>query len=354
MRRKLWNPPESLGYECVRGRSTRRRAIVRFLVAWLAPFIALTARTAWAAHPEVVLRYERDEGAEVCPGADDLRAAVAARLGYDPFAEARELDTLTVRIRRVGSGLEGTLERRDSSKRPRGTPTTITSKSGDCAELAASLAVGIAIAVDPLSILQAAPVPAAAVSAPRAQPLPPPVATAPAVVAPEAPVPRGAPVLLHVGAGPSLAVDALPSPSFGARAFFGVSRGIFELDLEGQFYAPTSQQGPGGSVEASLLLGTLAPCLRYWLVVGCVDLSLGQLQGTGNGFGHPHDGDTFYAAAGVRGGLEIPLGRTFALRLMVEGQAPLRPTQLDASGSPIWTTPAFAFLATPMVVVHFL
>jgi hypothetical protein len=129
---------------------------------------------------------------------------------------------------------------------------------------------------------------------------------------------------------------------------------MLEIDLEGQYYAPSSLEGDGGSIQASLLVGTLAPCVRYWLAVACVDLSLGQLQGSGTGFGRPHDGNTFYAAAGVRGGFEVPLGRTFALRLMVEGQAPLRPTQLDANNSPLWTTPSFAFFATPMLVVHFL
>jgi hypothetical protein len=350
MCRKLRNPPERPEHECVRGRG---RAILRALAVLAVPAIGLTTRSASASHPEVVLRYERGEGAEQCPGADDLRAAVAARLGYDPFVEAGAFDALIVRIRRVGSGLEGTLERRDSLKRPRGTPTTITSKSSDCAELASSLAVGIAIAVDPLSMTRAAPPPPAAAGS-----LPPPAPAAaappPAVVAPEAPAPHGPPVLLHVGAGPSVAVEALPKPSFGARAFFGVSRGMFELDLEGQYYAPSSLQGDGGSIQASLLVGTLAPCVRYWLAVACVDLSLGQLQGSGTGFGKPHDGNTFYAAAGVRGGLEVPLGRTFALRLMVEGQAPLRPTQLDADNSALWTTPSFAFFATPMLVVHFL
>jgi len=111
-------------------------------------------------------------------------------------------------------------------------------------------------------------------------------------------------------------------------------------DIEGQFYAPTSRQGAGGSIEASLLVGTLAPCVRYWLAVACVDLSLGQLEGSGTGFDQSHDGNTFYAAVGLRAGLEFPLGRTFALRLMVEGQTPLRPTQLKVNGFPVWSTPS--------------
>jgi hypothetical protein len=136
--------------------------------------------------------------------------------------------------------------------------------------------------------------------------------------------------------------------------FAGISRGAFEIDAEGRFEPPVTMQVAGGSIDASLVLGTIAPCLRYGVAVLCAEISLGSLRGTGQGFDHTREDDTFYVAAGARAGLEIPIWEPFALRLFAEGQVPLRPTRLEADGAPAWSTPAFALSATPMIVGRFL
>ncbi|HSO34353.1 MAG TPA: hypothetical protein VLT33_17575, partial [Labilithrix sp.] len=176
------------------------------------------------AHVEIEMRYQREAGAEACLSEAELRAAVAARLGYDPFVTKEGLDLLVVRVRRNGARIEGTVERTDRLRHQRGKPTTIGSGQTDCSELGASLAVAISIAVDPLSLGREAPPPEPALA-----PLPPPPAAPPAEAPAPAP-PRGAdppsvPTRLVLAVGPSVSTGALPGASFGVRAAAGVSHG---------------------------------------------------------------------------------------------------------------------------------
>ena len=325
------------------------------LVAFVAPAVLLFSCAARAdeAHAQVDLRYERASCAESCAGPDELRAAVAGRLGYDPFVSKEGSDAIVVRIRCVGAGLEGTIARVDRAKHAQGKPATITSKGSDCGELTAALAVGIAIAIDPLSITREPAAPPASPSPPPAPP-PPPAATVPPEAPPAAPAMPHDPTIFIVGLGPSLAVGALPDPSFGVRALAGIAHGMLEVDLEGRFDPPVGLRTAGGTIDASLVLGTVAPCLRYGLGIACAQVSFGALRGTGLGFDHSREDNTLYIAAGARAGIEIPLGEVFALRVVGEGQIPLRPTRLEADGAPVWTTPAFAFSAVPMLLGRFL
>jgi hypothetical protein len=319
--------------------------------------VLLVPWSAAAAHAEVLLEYDRASDTASCSGPDQLRAAVAARLGYDPFvaASGAGTDTIAVHIRRNGSALEGTIERLDPARHARARPATIVSKTGDCTELAAALAVGIAIAIDPLSITREpsasppAPTPPPQASAPPPAPTPVPAAAADRGTSQE----PATPLTVAVGAAPSIAVGALPDVSFGVRALVGIGRGPWEVDLEGRFDAPVSAQTNGGSIQASLVLGTVAPCMRHWLAFACGVVSLGALRGTGLGFDHTREDNTFYIAAGARAGFEFPLGSRFAFRPFIEGQVPLRPTRLEAGGQPVWSTPAFEFAAVPMLMGRF-
>ena len=104
--------------------------------------LLFAGRDAYASHAEVELDYTRLAGAESCPGQEQLRTAVAARLGYDPFVVGGDHEVIVVRIARVGGGLEGSIERRDAAHATIGKAARIVSKSADCTELTSSLAVG--------------------------------------------------------------------------------------------------------------------------------------------------------------------------------------------------------------------
>ena len=63
---------------------------------------ASTAGTAWAL-PTSEFRYLRDGGAAQCPSESELRAAVSARLGYDPFQKGASR-TIRVSIETMSEG----------------------------------------------------------------------------------------------------------------------------------------------------------------------------------------------------------------------------------------------------------
>lgn len=313
---------------------------------------------ALAAHVEARLLYERGVGAETCADEGELRSAVAARLGYDPFVaidrDHASADTVVVRIRRVGSSLEGLIERQDSQRRPRGKPAKITSASGDCSELLTAIAVGTAIAVDPIGSIE----PHAEPSMPVLPPAPPNAPAAPPSPPLESPppppsTPPSTPTQLVVGAGASVAFGALPAASFGPRAIVGIAHGMFELDVEGRFDAPVRYYAGVSYVDTSIVLGTVAPCFRFRFLLSCAEVSLGALRGAGFGYDHTREANTLYATAGVREGLEVSLGTHFAARLNVEGTVVLRPTRLEGDGALLWSTPPFALSFSPLLIGRF-
>lgn len=300
-------------------------------------------------HVEIQLRYERDRGADSCPNEGVLRAGVAERLGYDPFVSKEGLDTILVRVHPVRAGLEGTIEQVDGSGLRRARPMAIASTSNDCVELSSVLAVAIAVAVDPFHMTRAAPrtptpiTPSTVhVSHPRESPAPP-LLTQERRIRHE----------WMIGLGPSVSTGILPSLSLGARAMAGIAWKMFEVDVEGRFDAPVKLQQSGGSVEASLVLATVAPCFRYRFALACAHASLGALRGTGLGFDRTREENTFYVSAGGRLGVEASLAERVALRISGEGQIPLRPTRLEVDGTPVWSTPAFGVSAVAMLVARF-
>src|SRR5262249_60144604 len=101
------------------------------------------------AHGRVAARllYVRGAGAEHCPEPAALRAAVAERLGYEPFADDAKI-VVSATLSGDGRTMRARIELRDASGEVAGS-REITSRENDCAELAASAALATSIAVDP-------------------------------------------------------------------------------------------------------------------------------------------------------------------------------------------------------------
>lgn len=283
-------------------RSFLLRGAVVVALAWGCPAVAQAQSPPAAYH---VLRFEREPGALTCVDEGELRAAIAAHVGYDPFvptfappergsaisrspSRPSTARIMVVRIRRTRGGYEGTFSREGGDEH-RGRPTVLTSQGDDCRELMSALAVGIAIAVDPAVLTRETPPVATTAAAPAPRSTPP--FTAPRPVAPReyresslefdrvsspAPsTPEASRVEGRVGAGPSVAAGLLPRPSMGGRAFLGVVFGRFELDLEGAFDPPVEHAvAGGGAVEVSLASVALAPCLRVGVGLLCATASV--------------------------------------------------------------------------------
>jgi hypothetical protein len=293
----------------------------------------------------VRLVYVRGAGADHCPDAAALRAAVAARLGYEPFQE--DAPTLIVAtLSRRGRGLRAQIELRDPTGEITGA-REITSEQNDCAELASAATLAISIAVDPLSATRPPP---AAPPPPQPEPATPPApAKPPELATPSSseatPVPvrkRPAPVVFRVGLGAVGALGAAPAPALGGIVDASARWRSLSLGLEGRVDAPAGMQVPGasgGKVSAMLLLGTLAPCFHYRAVAGCGLISAGALLGSNEGGGRSIRATTPFVALGGRFGVEVPIVAALSARAHVDILGTATPTTLDADGSAVWRTP---------------
>src|SRR6185503_8095001 len=154
----------------------------RLGILWLAACAALpaTARSDEPGRARAHLLYVREAGAERCPDEAQLRAQVAARLGYDPFS-ASAPSTISVTLRRSARGLLARIELVDRTGEVTGA-RSLTAPEPDCVALAQAVELAVSLAVDPLRFV-APPAPAARPPtvpvAPPPEKKPPPIVTPP-------------------------------------------------------------------------------------------------------------------------------------------------------------------------------
>jgi hypothetical protein len=310
----------------------RRLATARWLsgAGLLLLLLLCGGRAARAEQPAVRLLYSRGEGASGCPDERTLRESVAARLGYDPFAEGAA-NAVAATLGRGPRGLRAVVELRDANGRVTGS-RLLTTAGNDCQELASAMALAICIAVDPFVLSRHAEAPE-----PPPAPLVPPCPACPVC-----PPPPRSPVRFRVGAGAQLGVGAVPTvASLGVTVQAELRYRAFALGIEGRVdpRLGSASAPAGGGVSATLLLGIIAPCAR-WRVLGfCALLGLGALQGIGTDVTTTRQDTTFYAAAGARLAVEVPLRPWLALDLHLDGLTPLTYTSLSLTSGEVWSTP---------------
>ena len=307
------------------------------------------------------LVYDRGPGAEGCAGEPALRAAVAARLGYDPFFPWAH-DTVVAEIERTGDGFRARVRLVGEEAIERGA-REIAVHNESCASLTEAMALTISLIIDPSRMTGgpprgAPPADAAtsddatAVSAPpqssAARPAPPPIAVdRRAIEGPDPGRPQAAShdtVTFEAGAQ-VLAVYA-PAPlkvGPGVAASFGVIWRRLSLDFEGRYDFSVSDRAPSGpQAESWLASGQVVPCLHFSWAFGCAVLAAGALGAKGN----VPDGTTqyaFWAGAGGRLGVQVsPFGDGFLLRAFVDvlGVSPTEPVTID--GVWVYQVPAIA------------
>ena len=339
-----------------------KRTAVALVVLAAASSWVLTARAELAA---VRLDYARGPGAETCPDEAALRAAVASRLAYDPFRETAAT-TVATSMQARRKELLARIELRDAKGAVIGARELVSPES-DCSELARAVALAIAIAIDPVSVIRV-PLPpvrtpsvAPVVSertnepppGPAISPLPP---AAPPSARSEASLPAHAAASAgpHVRATSALLLGAGPTPglSAGARLGLGVRWPSVSIDLEGRGIWPTSASAAQlpGDVRAFAVLASVVPCLHEGPLLACGVASAGPLRGAGEGAIAARTATTMFAAAGGRAGAEIPLGRSLALGLSIEADISLTPTSLRLGALEVFhTPPVFGALAAGVV-----
>jgi hypothetical protein len=319
------------------------------LVAALASAVVLVAAPALA-RSSARLAYTRGSNADTCPDEAALRSSVATRLGYDPFDDGAPA-IVTATISRTG-GYEGIVQFRDEHGHAHG-EKKLTSSADDCAELASAMALTISIVLDPRAAMGA--------TAPEDKPSPSPhespfeevqpVRAEPPSPAPPAPA---EPAFVRVGAEGLAVVGAAPAPTAGIAALVGIARGKLSLDLEARADLPASlMQDDGTGVRSSLLVANLVPCGHVAIASFCALASAGALHGEGLNVGTPDRQVTFYAAAGARGGIEVPLTGAIVARVHADLLLPITRTSLKSRGLEYWTTPPVSGVLALGVIAHF-
>jgi len=280
--------------------------------------------------PTATLDYVRQgRTASECPDESTFRALVGAKLGYDPFA-AGAPSSLRVVLRRSGADLSGTLTL-SSDGAARG-ERTLHAAGESCDELAASLALAAAVAIDPDAAARgptpAAPIapeqPAAAPPPPPPPPVPPP-RSEPAARAPAPATPEGAshPLGARFSGGVFIPWGLTPGVAPGARIGGGLDADSWLVVLEVSATLESSKSANVGTVTAQLFDAALVPCLRPTLSAGvalalCAAGRVGMLSSSAEQVTRATPQTDLVGSLGPRAGVELLLSRSFGFGLETE------------------------------------
>ncbi len=348
------------------------RAVRRFITRCVGLALGVTAtgaRPARAAPGDGTrLEYARSDRAAQCPDQDALKSAVSKRLGYDPFFSAAR-QTIMVEITDADGGLRAHMSLVDEHGIIVGS-RELSDSVENCAELVASLALAISIALDPSAALGAnaalddvappaiapkkeAPERAPELSAKSDVEKPPSALTDPQKRVREAQTfpthdrngsGTALPVALRASAFSTLGVA--PSLAFGASVGAGVRSGWFEFvaELNDQFAASRSVNG--GKAQAALIDGTLAPCWTARWFAGCALFHAGSLRTVGIGVQSPLVQHSLYLLAGARAEVDPVIVGPLRLLANLDMLKSLTPVALRLDEQEVWKTPLASFGAS--------
>jgi hypothetical protein len=312
-----------------------------------AAIVSTAART--LAGPSAHLVYVRGPGAGECPGEPAVRAAVSARLGYDPFF-AWAHDTVFAEIRRVDDGYVVELKLVDDRNMLRGA-REISVSGSDCTAAIDAMALTVSLTLAPSTVS----IPAPAAGAPAspwpdggpstegvadAAPHPTSGDNSPAI--PETGEPplrsRSESVNGRLGLGAIGSLGAAPAPAIGGTLFGGVAWRALSVDLELRADVPSSGVGEVTPVRLRswLTVGSLVPCVQVGWPFACFVLSGGSLAATSVDIAAPHQDRAPWWAGGVRGGASVPLTARFSLRAYAEALATFTRDTLTIDGNVVY------------------
>jgi hypothetical protein len=307
----------------------------------LAAAAVLLTGTAFADAPRFVrLEYERLEGAAACPEDAVIRAGVAARLGYEPFRDLAP-DRLRATLRTAGQGLEARIEMVDGRGNLKAA-RRLTSRNRDCSELAASVELAIAIAIDPMGGPRPrddAPAPVIA-SEPSPSPSRPAASPEPHVPGPASPA--GPPLSWRAQAGMVGGFGSAPALSLGFTVGGAVGGEGWSLGIEGRADLPSSKALRAGEASAGLAVASLVPCLRFGMASACGLATGGVRQVAGDGLDRARHATVPYFAFGGRAAVALPMSERASLALHGDVTAPVTKTRLTVDDEVVWTSPAIA------------
>lgn len=302
------------------------------------------------ATPSARLVYVRDKGAEDCPDENALRAAVAARLGYDPFFPYAKA-TLFAEITRDAGTFRARVKLVDEGNVVRGN-REIEHKGAKCADLVDAMALTMSIAIDPRSLT--GPVAVEPADAPPATDEPPPEQPTPqeleppVVIADQKPAPAPAP---RPGEGPHLDVHALgamwlgaaPGAAGGGLVGFELRYRLFAAMLDARVDGTASTEvDQGGTVSTRFAGAMLAPCFGPEGLRACAVVGVGQLSASARGITTPRDDSSVHALLGARFGVAVPLAGPLHFRGQVDLLGALTPQVLRINAADVYELDRFS------------
>lgn len=279
---------------------------------------AMLFATPARAEPAARFVYLRGASTETCPDEVDVRQAVHARLGYDPFS-SYATSTLLAEVHRSGTGFAAELKLVDGDNLVRGERSLKT--AGACADLMNALALSISIAIDPLSITRDGPPPGTPPSERAVERLP---STSPAEEStttttppPESDRPRvDAPPPSHdfaIALGPVASIGAAPAPAVGLALGLEAASKHTLVGIEGRADLPASRSNQPGRIQSSLLSGSLLAGLRFGVVHAAAVGMVGRIAASAEDVDAPRRASAVVGGAGLRVGVAVPLGRALGL-----------------------------------------
>ena len=326
--------------------------------------LGLISATALAT-PISRLTYAKGSGADACPGPMQLRMAVIARLGYDPFS-ATANQTVIANIVRDGETLRAKIDLVNAEGSSQGV-RELTSSLDRCSELIRAMALSISIAIDPEAVLSHQEAPSAAAGAIDESPVAPTHGTE--LTGERAPTPQMEPEKAHqgrtlryfTGLGVHATLGQAPAIGYGGDLFIGGRTRRFSLALEGRIDAPQMDQltGPfsGAKIEAMFLLASLVPCLHWGPMAACGVASTGFIRARSEGVRHPAQDHAQYSTVGARLGLDLPVSDAWSLMLHADAQAPIpkQTIKINENGqdNDAWQSSSLAGLVGAAVAVHY-
>ena len=280
-----------------------------------------------------------------------MRAAVSARLGYDPFFD-RAPETVFVEIQRHSHAFALVVKLIDANHKQRGA-RAMSVKGDDCSAVIDAIGLSVSLAIDPATVTGSPP------PAPPAPPLPAPAPAtadpmrvaapdADAMVTPATKAPTlrsdSAVFFPHVGLGTFGSANAVPAATAGATVMVGVGWRALSVDLEGQVDAPATGDSalPPLQVRSWLMAATLVPCFHVGTMFGCPVVSVGRFTATARNVRSAVENHGPWSALGGRVGGEWTLRARLSMQVYGQVLATMTRDTLWVDWIPVYTVPAWS------------
>lgn len=337
-------------------------AVVSANWVWLTPNQALAGQSAR-------LVYSRTAEASRCANEQELRQAVARRLGYDPFV-AVSMNTVVAELRGDGEGLKARVYVIHDGNSAGGA-RELTAPTRNCTELIAAVALAMSIAVDPDALDRPEPALVSpvvnAIGAEKPPEVAPPGVTVANETSAETPAPRAATtnskdtpeshpddqgissrkpseaVSVSVGIAASGATGLAPAPVFGWSLIAATKLHNWAVSLEPEATLPSTSAttSSGASVRAWTLGGTVSGAYYLGQLYAGALVDAVVFSARGQNVDHPRVRHPVFWSTGLRVGYAWKVGDRITLMPRLDGLFALSRMTLQLNQQDAYKTPAF-------------